>query len=224
VTFSEESGGRKGLGIISGSVTEFDRSSVSVPHIGWNGLIVHKESHVLNHISENDAVYFVHSFRAVPNEENKEWTLATTTYGEEGSPTFISAVQKGNVVACQFHPEKSGELGLRLLRAFLSDKGVESGKEAALEVPANARTQLTKRIVACLDVRTNDAGDLVVTKGDQYDVREAPVDDNGTSKGQVRALLLAHLASLPSLARSLSHTLCHYRLLGSKLGQACGAM
>ncbi|HKI48138.1 MAG TPA: imidazole glycerol phosphate synthase subunit HisF, partial [Desulfobacteria bacterium] len=79
-----------------------------------------------------------------------------------------------NVMATQFHPEKSGKHGLRLLKNFLTNDG-----EIALPVKTSSHTLLAKRIIACLDVRTNDSGDLVVTKGDQYDVRE---------KGDVRNL------------------------------------
>ena len=96
--------------------------------------------------------------------------------------TFVSAVQKGNVVATQFHPEKSGEEGLGLIRSFLdrscsSDTSVTTACKGLLEpLPAKGAPEkecrLAKRIIACLDVRSNDAGDLVVTKGDCYDVRE----------------------------------------------------
>jgi len=85
-------------------------------------------------------------------------------------------VQQGSVAAVQFHPEKSGEAGLRLLDRFLSGATAESGDERPR---GPSKTHLAKRIIACLDVRTNDGGDLVVTKGDQYDVRE---------EGQVRNL------------------------------------
>jgi glutamine amidotransferase/cyclase len=93
-------------------------------------------------------------------------------------------VQKGNVVATQFHPEKSGAAGLAILGAFLARGGImaepgtagASGPATLPELSSYPRTQLVKRVIACLDVRSNDAGDLVVTKGDQYDVREAAAD------------------------------------------------
>ncbi len=162
---SEESPGVPGLGIIPGQVTRFDDRSLSVPHIGWNGIRVLKGSGLLDgHGGEK--LYFVHSFRAMENDRNRDWILTSTDYGE----SFVSGVQKGNVAAVQFHPEKSGEAGLRILGNFLSSDDLETG-----EIPAGTggRTRLAKRIIACLDVRTNDEGDLVVTKGDQYDVRES---------------------------------------------------
>lgn len=85
-------------------------------------------------------------------------------------------VQKGNVVAAQFHPEKSGKVGLQLLDSFLSRGGrLSEGipKYPFVELQTLPTTRLAKRIVACLDVRSNDSGDLIVTKGDQYDVRES---------------------------------------------------
>ena len=119
-----------------------------------------------------EKLYFVHSYHAVPEPANADWVLACSDYGCE----LLSAVQKGGVAAVQFHPEKSGEAGLRLLDEFLSGSSVPAAAEWAR---ADGETRLAKRIIACLDVRTNDAGDLVVTKGDQYDVRE---------EGQVRNL------------------------------------
>lgn len=101
--------------------------------------------------------------------------LATSRYGSD----FVAAVQKGAAVACQFHPEKSGATGLRILNAFLdpssaaADASAAAGAGAAAAAAAGAAPRgLARRVVACLDVRANDAGDLVVTKGDQYDVRE----------------------------------------------------
>ena len=141
---------------------------------------------MLEHISSGDSVYFVHSFCVKATDANAHWALTTTDYG---SQRFVSMVQNGNVVACQFHPEKSGSVGLQILDSFLS----RAGKVAApssdtgapnITVPVTvtrrpmsdithaSKTTLLKRAVACLDVRENDHGDLVVTKGDQYDVRE----------------------------------------------------
>eukprot|EP00850_Spirogloea_muscicola_P014652 SM000106S14000 [mRNA] locus=s106:420221:424884:- [translate_table: standard] len=173
--YSEEHGHVEGLGIIAGAVSKFDASGgLTVPHIGWNGVCQKKDSDLLAGINGRH-VYFVHSYRALPviaaatpqTEDNKDWVSATSNYGGD----FISAVKKGNVEAVQWHPEKSGEVGLDALNRFLS-RG-QSAAEATEHVkdfkPASS---LAKRVIACLDVRANDAGDLVVTKGDQYDVRQ----------------------------------------------------
>ena len=95
--------------------------------------------------------------------EDEAIVLTVTDYGRR----FVSAVQQDQIVATQFHPEKSGAAGLRLLENFL-----RPGEAQGWPAYRPERTRLAKRIVACLDVRTNDRGDLVVTKGDQYDVRE----------------------------------------------------
>ena len=175
-----------GLGVIPGKVIKFDETKMAVPHIGWNGRILHQDSPVLKFVSPEEDAYFVHSYYAPITEENKEWILTSTTYS--GQP-FISAVQRGCVVATQFHPEKSGATGLHILRGFL--KAVENGtldSATKLEVDPSAETQFVKRIVVALDVRTNDHGDLVVTKGDQYDVRENHKEGVVTGRGGVRNL------------------------------------
>jgi glutamine amidotransferase/cyclase len=117
---------------------------------------------------EGQKFYFVHSFRAVVSDSNRDWVLTTTDYGNE----FISGVQKGNVAAFQFHPEKSGEAGLRILKNFIESSALAPEVIQGAWTDSVEPTRLAKRIVACLDVRTNDSGDLVVTKGDQYDVRQ----------------------------------------------------
>ena len=160
---SEESLGATGLGIIRGQVRRFPAGALAVPHMGWNGINVRQRSALFDGYG-GEKLYFVHSYRGVPDERDRDWVLATTNYGGE----FVSAVQKGNVAAVQFHPEKSGAAGLAILRRLLTAGDLGSGPEP----PAAAgETRLARRIIACLDVRTNDAGDLVVTKGDQYDVR-----------------------------------------------------
>jgi len=169
---SEESPGIPGLGIIKGYVKKFE-TELSVPLIGWNGIKIRKGSALFSDY-KGEKLYFVHSFRAVENEENSEWILTTTDYGEE----FISGVQKGNTVAVQFHPEKSGKAGLKILKNFLERDNLEVSVKTG-SYSHSGKTKLAKRIIACLDVRTNDEGDLVVTKGDKYDVRE---------KGRVRNL------------------------------------
>mmetsp|Transcript_12094 Transcript_12094/g.22418 ORF Transcript_12094/g.22418 Transcript_12094/m.22418 type:complete len:607 (-) Transcript_12094:160-1980(-) len=187
---SEEEGGLKGLGIIPGvvkhftSVPEFEESKedLTVPHIGWNGISCLKGSRIFDGIAGMDAssvrAYFVHSFCAMPSEANKEWVLCKTKYGTE----FISAVQKGNVMATQFHPEKSGGLGLAVLKGFLEGTSDPSTPPTFTGASPDKRVGLSRRIVACLDVRKNDAGDLVVTKGDGYDVREKKEEATGADK------------------------------------------
>ena len=163
---SEEALGVDGLGIIKGIIKRFEDPSLSIPQMGWNGIIIRKPSPLFSGYQQ-EKLYFVHSYRAVPTIENNDWILTTTNYGDE----FISGVQKGRVAAFQFHPEKSGEAGLNILRNFLSDTGLYETMSGEL-LHSIDQTKLAKRIIACLDVRTNDQGDLVVTKGDQYDVRE----------------------------------------------------
>ncbi|XP_011025431.1 PREDICTED: imidazole glycerol phosphate synthase hisHF, chloroplastic-like isoform X2 [Populus euphratica] len=160
---SDENGPVGGLGMIPGVVGRFDSShGFRVPHIGWNALQITKDSEILDDIG-NRHVYFVHSYRAMPSNENKEWISSTCNYGDE----FIASVRRGNVHAVQFHPEKSGDVGLSVLRRFLLPKSSLTGKRTE-----GKASKLAKRVIACLDVRANDEGDLVVTKGDQYDVRE----------------------------------------------------
>ena len=170
---SEEAFGVDGLGIIKGIIKRFDNPSLSIPQMGWNGINIRKPSSLFTGYKQ-EKLYFVHSYRAVPAWENDNWILTTTNYGDE----FISGVQKGRVAAFQFHPEKSGDAGLNILKNFLSGPGLNESMPAEL-ISDGQPTRLAKRIIACLDVRTNDRGDLVVTKGDQYDVRE---------KGEVRNL------------------------------------
>ncbi|KAJ7960796.1 Imidazole glycerol phosphate synthase hisHF [Quillaja saponaria] len=160
---SEENGPVKGLELIPGVVGRFDSSSgFRVPHIGWNALEVASDSDILDDIG-NQHVYFVHSYRALPSDDNKDWVSSTCNYGDK----FIASVRRGNVHAVQFHPEKSADVGISVLRRFLYPKSNITKKP-----DEGKATKLAKRVIACLDVRTNDKGDLVVTKGDQYDVRE----------------------------------------------------
>jgi len=159
--FSEEAPDVPGLGIIPGRVTRF-RTELSVPHIGWNSVRVHQPSPLFAGFSGDEKLYFVHSFHVAP--EREDVILATTDYGQE----FVSAVQLGRVTATQFHPEKSGPTGLRILENFIREDANPASPPHCPKM-----TRLAKRIVACLDVRSNDQGDLVVTKGDQYDVRES---------------------------------------------------
>ena len=165
---SEESPGVAGLSILKGQIKRFAKSELSVPQIGWNGVNLHAKSPLFAGYN-GEKLYFVHSYRATLEDADKEWLLSTTNYGEE----FVSGVQKGNVTAFQFHPEKSGEAGLVILGNYLKDGNAESITLSSEKISANQEeTRMAKRVIACLDVRTNDSGDLVVTKGDQYDVRE----------------------------------------------------
>lgn len=164
---SEESPGVSGLGIIPGQIKRFPDHGLSVPQIGWNGVKFHKGSALFAGY-KGEKFYFVHSYRATQADANKDWVLTTTDYGEE----FISAVAKGRVIATQFHPEKSGDAGLRVLEQFLKTHEQVAVSGSALPSDIMEKTRIAKRIIACLDVRSNDTGDLVVTKGDQYDVRE----------------------------------------------------
>ena len=157
---SEEAPGRPGLGLIPGTVKRFT-TDLAVPHIGWNGIDIRKPSPIFNGLRGDEKFYFVHSFHAAPADD--ETALTVTDYGYP----FVSAIQKGNIIATQFHPEKSGPAGLAVLKNFLS------GAAAVRPARSAGPTRLAKRIIACLDVRANDRGDLVVTKGDRYDVRES---------------------------------------------------
>jgi len=163
---SDEAPGVPGLGVFKGKVRRFS-TRYSVPHIGWNGLKFRQPSPIFCGLRGDEKFYFVHSFHVVP--EDPSIVLTHTDYGYE----FTSSVQKGLVVATQFHPEKSGMAGLKVLENFI--KGLE---DRYLPEISKGTTRLAKRIVACLDVRANDQGDLVVTKGDQYDVREKGVVRN----------------------------------------------
>lgn len=111
---SFEFGEHEGLGLLKGNVIDMrDKipSSLKVPQIGWNALHIQKQHPLLNKTKEGEFVYFVHSFYATDCDES---LLATCEYGTE----ITAAVAKGNVMGCQFHPEKSGEVGLNILRAF----------------------------------------------------------------------------------------------------------
>lgn len=112
---SFEYGKHQGLGLIGGDVVAMaDRlpEGLKVPHIGWNALDVKRPEHpLMKRVKPGDCVYFVHSYYACGCDEA---VVATTEYGVD----LTAAVAKGNVMGCQFHPEKSGEVGLNILRAF----------------------------------------------------------------------------------------------------------
>jgi glutamine amidotransferase/cyclase len=178
-TGSEESPDRPGLGILSGKVEKFSSKDKAVPHIGWNNAAFRDSEDAESEIyglKGSSKYYYVHSYAVPFNAENTrlldDWHVATGRYGDE---EFIGAIahRRYKQLATQFHPEKSGKAGLRVLRAFLEDLPLEESISVEdSKIVETASGGLTKRVIACLDVRTNDAGDLVVTKGDQYDVRE----------------------------------------------------
>ena len=112
---SYEYGIHQGLGLIKGEVRpirDVAPVNLKVPHIGWNALDIKRDSPLLKNIKSGDCVYFVHSYYATDCEKS---VIATTEYGAP----LTAAVQSGNIMGCQFHPEKSGEVGLSILRAFV---------------------------------------------------------------------------------------------------------
>ena len=108
---SEESPGVEGLGVFKGSVVRIPDHGLKIPHMGWNNISLAKKSAMLP--DNNPFVYFVHSYYIKP--ENEEDVSARTEYGT----VLDVAVERGNVFAVQFHPEKSGETGLGILKRFL---------------------------------------------------------------------------------------------------------
>ena len=112
---SYEYGEHEGLGLIKGEIrpiADVIPSELKIPHIGWNGLHFGANKHPLfRYLSEGDCVYFVHSFYGTNCDES---VIATAEYGAP----LTAAVASGNVMGCQFHPEKSGRVGLAILRAF----------------------------------------------------------------------------------------------------------
>ncbi|MBQ6151599.1 MAG: imidazole glycerol phosphate synthase subunit HisH [Mogibacterium sp.] len=110
-----EYGVHEGLGLIKGSVrpiADVIPEGYKIPHIGWNLLKFKRESPLFKYIKEDDYVYFVHSYYAAECDES---VIAATEYGAE----LTAAVANGNVYGCQFHPEKSGEVGMNILKAFM---------------------------------------------------------------------------------------------------------
>ena len=114
---SFEYGEHKGLGLLSGDVVAMKGvipEELKIPHIGWNALHIVKDNKLFKYIKEGDCVYFVHSFYATDCEDS---LLATSEYGKD----ITAVVGRGNVMGCQFHPEKSGEVGLKILKAFCEE-------------------------------------------------------------------------------------------------------
>ena len=111
---SYEYGEHEGLGLLKGEVVPMENrlpENLKIPHIGWNALIFKKENPLFKYINNGDCVYFVHSYYAEGCDDS---LLATAEYGKE----LTAAVAKGNIYGCQFHPEKSGKVGLNILKAF----------------------------------------------------------------------------------------------------------
>ena len=108
---------KKGLGVLKGEVKKFNfagtaYSDQSIPHMGWNRLLIKHKTPLLEGIKDGDMVYFAHSYYAAPKDEMV--VAARTDYGIE----FVSAVAKGNLFGIQFHPEKSGSVGLKIVKNF----------------------------------------------------------------------------------------------------------
>jgi len=113
---SFEYGEHKGLGLIKGEIRPIEAvipKGYKIPHIGWNSLEIKKPSPIFENVNNGEYVYFVHSYYAADCENS------VTAVSNYGAP-LTAAVQSGNVFGCQFHPEKSGETGLKILRSFVA--------------------------------------------------------------------------------------------------------
>ncbi|MBQ7225950.1 MAG: imidazole glycerol phosphate synthase subunit HisH [Clostridia bacterium] len=111
---SYEYGEHSGLGLLRGEIVPMQGvipAELKIPHIGYNPLIFKKQSPLFKYIKDGDCVYFVHSYYATGCDDS---VIATAEYGKE----VTAAVSKDNIMGCQFHPEKSGDVGLNILRAF----------------------------------------------------------------------------------------------------------
>ena len=114
---SSEESKEKGLGVINGSITkikDINKENLKIPHMGWNNVKIEKKHELFSGIKDKQFFYFVHSFVA----SNTETSITTTHYGEE----FVSSLATENIFATQFHPEKSGEIGLKFLENFINWK------------------------------------------------------------------------------------------------------
>lgn len=203
---SEESPEVEGLGLIDIKLRKFNIKDPSilakghakaVPHIGWNTVSQSNSQIKLSDVckttvlSSEEKYYFVHSYaaiiqnerdrKALADAEAKGWSFSIACYGSE---YFLSSIAYKGLFATQFHPEKSGTAGLKILASFLGSEKLKNMASIPQYASERTDTGLSHRIIACLDVRANDAGDLVVTKGDSYDVREC----SGDEKGQIRNL------------------------------------
>ncbi len=109
---SEEAPELRGLGLLGGQCYRLPSTDVKIPHVGWNSLDMQSDRSIVEHVAPGAQVYFTHSFVAPVTGD----TVAVTTHGQP----FASVVQRGYVAGVQFHPEKSGDVGLQILRNFLS--------------------------------------------------------------------------------------------------------
>lgn len=110
---SEEFGEHSGLGLISGSVVKFTGRSMKVPHMGWNTVELVSASPYLDGVESNSYFYFIHSY--YPEIRDRSWIVGQVSYG----PTFPCIVGRGNIIATQFHPEKSHIVGLKIVENFV---------------------------------------------------------------------------------------------------------
>jgi glutamine amidotransferase/cyclase len=165
-----------GLGYFPQTLSRFNDDDKSVPQIGWNMADpVSMAPNSFYDLNPASRYYYVHSYAALHQtgftdrqravRERRYWRVAIARYGSE---EFIGAMCSDNIFATQFHPEKSGDAGLHVLRAFLDGRRLTK-LNGSYTPPKDG---LSARLVACLDVRSDESGNLVVTKGDQYDVRD----------------------------------------------------
>ena len=110
---SEEFGEHRGMDIIAGRVVRFRRPGLKVPHMGWNSVEIKFPSRFLDGVPDNSFFYFIHSF--YPEVEDRDWIVGEAEYGAR----FPCIVGKGNLIATQFHPEKSHRVGLRIVENFV---------------------------------------------------------------------------------------------------------
>lgn len=180
----------------------------SVPAIGWNNVDVINvdgkelpEDKAYYGINYKNKYYFVHSYAAVVDDETEKvldkasengWNFCYATYGSE---KFVAAASYKGCFATQFHPEKSGIAGLKVIKSFLEDTKFSEVNHKDYQIVDNKIEKsldgLTRRIIACLDVRANDQGDLVVTKGDQYNVRQSSDDGSNNVRNLGKPVELA---------------------------------
>ena len=117
---SEESSGVEGLGLLQGRVSRIAAPHEKIPHMGWNALNIaenHREKGLFTGIPQDSYAYFVHSYHALPKD--RAIISSTCFYGEE----ITASISAGNIMATQFHPEKSGDIGLKIIQNFIHQEG-----------------------------------------------------------------------------------------------------